>query len=135
MAASRLKSHYFVGSGSPRATRSATILPGASRNPNNNDALREPARRQIEMRVSWFVPSLQGWSDMRYWLSPELLLKHSPECASDCDAATSVAAHSPNNKVALLNAKHVGEVQATYTPAKLAVVTVACIGFLSAGVS
>ena len=33
------------------------------------------------------------------WLSPELLAKHSPECAADCGAATSAAAHSPNTQV------------------------------------
>ena len=65
----------------PRATRSATILPGGGRHANNNDALREPVWRQIEMRVScWCLPS-RRWSDMRYWVSPELLLKHSPEYA------------------------------------------------------
>ena len=89
----------FCGFGFPRATRSATILPEGGRYANNNDVLRGPARRQIERRAScWCLPS-RRWFDRRYLVNPELLLKPSPECAADCDAATSAAAHSPNTQV------------------------------------
>jgi hypothetical protein len=75
------------------------LLKLASKRHERGD-LREPARRQIELKVScWRLPS-RRWSGRRYGASPDLLLPHSPEYASGCDGATSVAAHRPNTQLA-----------------------------------
>jgi hypothetical protein len=85
--------------GPPRATRSGTIPPRGGHCANNNDALPEPAWRQIERRVPCWRLLSGRWSDMRYLVSPELISEHSQESASDCGAATLAAAHSRNTQV------------------------------------